>query len=145
MPCIFGRFPRCSTLQLYIVHHGCLSRRCRSYRDITIGWDSLLPYLHYERHSGIRELKTDFVCFGGWQGKGEGQLELKVTYFPFELLYSKPRDASLVRPRPIQPTLCTCLPSALCSSTAMQVACQNWLHVCLLFFHVLKCCSLAGH
>ncbi|EIE26093.1 hypothetical protein COCSUDRAFT_46488 [Coccomyxa subellipsoidea C-169] len=28
-------------------------------------------------------------------GKGEGQLELKVTYFPFELLYSKPRDASL--------------------------------------------------
>ena len=32
-----------------------------------------------------------------WQGKGEGQLQLKVTYFPFELLYSKPRDASLVR------------------------------------------------
>ncbi len=32
-----------------------------------------------------------------WQGKGEGQLNLKVTYFPFELLYSKPRDASLVR------------------------------------------------
>lgn len=31
------------------------------------------------------------------QGKGEGQLELKITYFPFELLYSKPRDASLVR------------------------------------------------
>ncbi|BDA44378.1 Synaptotagmin-5 [Coccomyxa sp. Obi] len=28
-------------------------------------------------------------------GKGEGQLELKITYFPFELLYSKPRDASL--------------------------------------------------
>ena len=34
----------------------------------------------------------------GWQGKGEGELQLKITYFPFELLYSKPRDASLVRP-----------------------------------------------
>ena len=25
-------------------------------------------------------------------------MQLRVTYFPFELLYSKPRDASLVRP-----------------------------------------------
>ena len=32
------------------------------------------------------------------QGSGEGQVQLRVTYFPFELLYSKPRDASLVRP-----------------------------------------------
>lgn len=31
------------------------------------------------------------------QGKGEGQLHMKITYFPFELLYSVPRDASLVR------------------------------------------------
>lgn len=30
------------------------------------------------------------------QGKGEGQVQLRMTYFPFELLYSKPRDASLV-------------------------------------------------
>ncbi|CAL5218486.1 g172 [Coccomyxa viridis] len=28
-------------------------------------------------------------------GKGEGQVQLRITYFPFELLYSKPRDASL--------------------------------------------------
>jgi len=30
------------------------------------------------------------------QGKGEGQVQLRITYFPFELLYAKPRDASLV-------------------------------------------------
>ena len=36
------------------------------------------------------------------QGSGEGQVQLKITYFPFELLYSKPRDASLVgHPPPI--------------------------------------------
>ena len=41
------------------------------------------------------------VCMHAYaQGKGEGQVQLKLTYFPFELLYSRPRDASLVRPPP---------------------------------------------
>jgi hypothetical protein len=40
------------------------------------------------------------------QGKGEGQLQLKITYFPFELLYNVPRDASLVRaPPPATPAV----------------------------------------
>lgn len=38
----------------------------------------------------------DGRCCARAQGKGEGQLQLKLTYFPFELLYSRPRDASLV-------------------------------------------------
>ena len=49
----------------------------------------------------------------GWQGKGEGQLELKITYFPFELLYSKPRDASLVCARAPHPLIFIGLHSAL--------------------------------
>ncbi len=40
-------------------------------------------------------LTISLLCL---QGSGEGQVQLRVTYFPFELLYSKPRDASLVRP-----------------------------------------------
>ena len=39
-------------------------------------------------------LTISLLCL---QGSGEGQVQLRVTYFPFELLYSKPRDASLVR------------------------------------------------
>ena len=43
------------------------------------------------QRSGHRSWLTAWL-----QGKGEGQVQLRITYFPFELLYSKPRDASLV-------------------------------------------------
>lgn len=44
------------------------------------------------------------------QGKGEGQVQLRITYFPFELLYAKPRDASLVRCLTPQRTRKPCMP-----------------------------------
>ena len=34
------------------------------------------------------------------QGKGEGRLRLIATYWPFDLLYSKPREATMVRALP---------------------------------------------
>ena len=40
------------------------------------------------------------------QGKGEGRLRLIATYWPFDLLYSKPREATMVR----------ALPRAICES-----------------------------
>ena len=33
---------------------------------------------------------------GGVQGKGHGQIRFKITYWPFDLLYSKPRKSTLV-------------------------------------------------
>ena len=48
------------------------------------------------------------------QGKGEGQVQLKLTYFPFELLYSRPRDASLVRSHTPSQVLST--PGTACMS-----------------------------
>ena len=37
------------------------------------------------------------------QGKGEGRLRLRATYWPFDLLYSKPREATMVRAMPSAP------------------------------------------
>ena len=37
------------------------------------------------------------------QGKGEGRLRLIATYWPFDLLYSKPREATMVRPCQLPP------------------------------------------
>lgn len=36
------------------------------------------------------------------QGKGEGRLHLVSTYWPFDLLYSKPREATMVRAAPLR-------------------------------------------
>ena len=35
------------------------------------------------------------------QGKGEGRLRLRATYWPFDLLYSKPREATMVSAPPV--------------------------------------------
>ena len=51
-------------------------------------------------------------------------MQLKLTYFPFELLYSKPRDASLVRSQ--NPTNSPCtkhLPHA-CQGQQPGIACK---------------------
>ena len=41
------------------------------------------------------------MCEAGLlQGKGEGRLRLTATYWPFDLLYSKPREATMVRALP---------------------------------------------
>ena len=94
-----------------------------------------------------------FICVG-LQGKGEGQLELKITYFPFELLYSKPRDASLVRARALHSTHFR-WPSRHSSHPPVPLQTLETAKllsriVCMSAFGILdvpKCCTslLAGH
>ncbi len=56
-------------------------------------WECVLqPTLLQDTQHGMKHR----LLFPWLQGKGEGQVQLRITYFPFELLYSKPRDASLV-------------------------------------------------
>lgn len=75
----------------------------------TISWSPTGVILTPSYHGNQLHYRVGLTCaVVGVQGKGEGQLELKMTYFPFELLYSKPRDASLVRAR----SLLTHLPRA---------------------------------
>ncbi len=32
------------------------------------------------------------------QGKGHGRIRVKATYWPFQMIYSKPRKATMVHP-----------------------------------------------
>ena len=36
------------------------------------------------------------------QGKGHGAIHLELTYWPFDMIYSQPREATIVSPPPWQ-------------------------------------------
>ena len=61
------------------------------------------------------------------QGEGMGKVRLKVTYWPFDLLYSKPRDAKSVRT-----ASCVCSQyvsvATVIHRPAPNGAASSWLH-----------------